>query len=346
MTLQTIADEVGVSRMTVSNAFSRPDQLSGALRDQIFEVANRLGYTGPDPAARALARGRTGVVGLVLGGSPREAFVDDVAVGFVRAVAAELADAGYSLVLLHSAPRAGTEPARNVAMDGAIIYSVDPQAHEVTVLRERGLAIVTVEGAEVEGIPRVAVDDAGGAEAAARHLVELGHRDIAVVTSGLDAAGLDPDSPHLSEGGTATTRARLRGWMRALAGTGARVRLVGTPGIVVDELLRSRVGQLLSEPPTAILAFSDLAALDVIAQAAGRGLRVPEDLSVVGFDDSPVASLVTPPLTTVHQDVAAKGATAARMLLSLLGSDRPVADVLLATGLVVRGSTSRPSTGA
>src|SRR5690554_3139322 len=96
VTLQTIADEVGVSRMTVSNAFSRPDQLSAQLRSTILARAQELGYVGPDPAARALARGTTGAVGILLTDSMTSAFRDDIATGFFGAVAEELAPTGLA----------------------------------------------------------------------------------------------------------------------------------------------------------------------------------------------------------------------------------------------------------
>jgi DNA-binding LacI/PurR family transcriptional regulator len=100
VTLQTIADRLGVSRMTVSNAFSRPDQLSESLRTKILQAAGELGYAGPDPAGRALARGTTGAVGVLLTSSLRYAFDDEVATGFLSAVATELGPTGLAITLL------------------------------------------------------------------------------------------------------------------------------------------------------------------------------------------------------------------------------------------------------
>lgn len=342
VTLQTIAEHVGVSRMTVSNAFSRPDQLSAELRARILAAAEALGYAGPDPAARALARGRSGVVGMLLTNSPRDAFTDDVAVGFVRAVAGVLGDAGYSLVLLHPTSPDGVAPARNVAMDGAIIYSCTPQTTAVTALRERRLPIVSVETTPIPGVPGIHIDNKKGAHAAARHLVDLGHSDIAIVAANIDADDEPPSADALATT-TLTIAERLEGWMSALGEAGIEPRLVGTPGLTTDDVLRSRIGRMLDDPPTAVLAYSDLAALEVIEQARSRGLRVPQQLSVVGFDDDPLASRVSPTLTTVRQDVDAKGEAAGHALLSLMRGE-PAAPVrMLATSLVVRGSTSPPA---
>ena len=119
VTLQTIADRIGVSRMTVSNAFSRPDQLSPTLRDRILAVADELGYVGPDPAARALAKGTTRAVGILLTDSLSQAFGDEVATTFLGAIADELAPTGLGLTLLTTNAAGNVIPARDVAMDGA-----------------------------------------------------------------------------------------------------------------------------------------------------------------------------------------------------------------------------------
>ncbi|WP_318279120.1 LacI family DNA-binding transcriptional regulator, partial [Agrococcus baldri] len=340
VTLQTIADEVGVSRMTVSNAFSRPDQLSAELRERVLAAAARLGYSGPDPAARALARGRTGVIGMLLTESPMDAFRDDVAVGFVRAAAGALAAADYSLVLLHTGGEAS--PTRDLAMDGAIVYACTPQDRGVADLQARRLPIVRVEGASMPGVSGVWIDDETGAAAAARHLVELGHRDVALVVTGLDLDGEPVTSaPPV---GLAPIERRLAGWLPPLLDAGARVRVVGTPFHLTDELLRERIERLLEDPPTAVLAYSDLAAVEVLNAAAARGLRVPEDLSVVGFDDNPIAERVRPRLTTVRQDLQRKGEAAVAAVLEQLDGAEPRDAAPIATELVVRESTAAPRT--
>lgn len=341
VTLKTIAEHVGVSRMTVSNAFSRPDQLSADLRARILSAADELGYAGPDPAARALARGRTGVIGMVLTNSPRDAFTDDIAVGFVRAVAGSLADAGYSLVLLHSSGGDGVVPARDIAMDGAIVYSCGPATSAFTALRERRLPIVNVEGSPFPGVPDIGIDNTTGAYQAAKHLLDLGHTRIAIVVSTIDADNSGSSAVSL-DSASPTISGRMDGWMRALDEAEIVPTVVGTPGVSIDVLLRERIDRMLDDPPTAVLAFSDLAALEVMERAKDRGILVPEQLSVVGFDDNPLAARVSPALTTVRQDVDAKGGAAAQALLSLLREDDATSPQLLPTTLVVRASTSHP----
>lgn len=342
VTLKTIAEHVGVSRMTVSNAFSRPDQLSEDLRTRILAAAEELGYAGPDPAARALARGRTGVVGMVLTNSPRDAFTDDVAVGFVRAVAGSLADAGYSLVLLHASGKNGVVPARDIAMDGAIVYSCAPATSAFAALRERHLPIVNVEGSPLPGVPDIAIDNATGAYQAAKHLVDLGHTRIAIIVTALDADNVSSSAISL-ETASLTIAGRMEGWMRALEQADIVPTIVGTPALGIDDVLRERIDRMLDDPPTAVLAFSDLAALEVMERAKGRGLGVPDQLSVVGFDDNPLAARVSPALTTVRQDIDAKGDAAAQALLSLLRDEEAASPQRLPTALVVRASTAHPS---
>jgi DNA-binding LacI/PurR family transcriptional regulator len=155
VTLQTIADQVGVSRMTVSNAFSRPDQLSEAMRQRILDAAKKLGYVGPDPAARALARGTTGAIGILLTSSLRYAFDDDVATGFLGSIAGELAPTGLALTLLSASGVGDTVPARDVPMDAAIVYSCDPSMTAVDWLTRRGLPIVFVDQEPLKGITSV-----------------------------------------------------------------------------------------------------------------------------------------------------------------------------------------------
>ena len=144
VTLQSIADRVGVSRMTVSNAFSRPDQLSTALRDRILSAAEELGYSGPDPAARALARGRTGSVGLLLTDRLSVVIGDALAGEFIAAVSDELAGQGMAVTLLAPTETDGVVEAE-VAMDGLLVYVCGSPGQQLEWARRRGLPIVTVD---------------------------------------------------------------------------------------------------------------------------------------------------------------------------------------------------------
>jgi DNA-binding LacI/PurR family transcriptional regulator len=352
VTLQTIADRVGVSRMTVSNAFSRPDQLSADLRAQILAVADELGYVGPDPAARALARGATGAIGVLLTHSLRYAFTDEVATRFLAAIVDGLAPTGLAVTLLTTdahVPDDDIVPARDVAIDGAIVYACEFESPARDWLVRRKLPLVFVDQAPAVGITSVNVDDRGGARAAAQHLVDLGHRHIGIVTMTLDGPGAIVDDP-LAVAGGYPQRQRTLGWLDALHSAGVVPTTVQARDNS-DEAATEAARLLLTgtQPPTAVLCFSDVIALGVTRVAQELGLAVPDDLSVVGFDDSPVARRLSPALTTVRQDVARKGQFASRALTSALeharaGSHARTRRHLLPTQLVVRGSSGPPRT--
>ena len=347
VTLQTIADRVGVSRMTVSNAFSRPDQLSPALRARILSTAEELGYAGPDPAARALAKGSTGAIGVLLTDSLQVAFTDEFATGFLAAVSGALAPTGLALTLLTTSPQQhAVIPARDVAIDGALIYSCDPSSAATAWLRRRNLPMVLVDQAPETGVPSVNIDDRGGARLAAQHVLGLGHRRVAILSSSAIGPFGRLSTTQL-EGLSNTTRARLGGWLDALVPAGVSpVILQQRPYQPEVDAAAARELLAMPERPTAVLCFSDAIARTMVRIAQQSGLRVPEDLSVVGFDDSPLATRLEPALTTIHQDVAAKGSAAVEALTaeirrrSSAGADRSTAEeVLLPTRLVIRDST-------
>jgi DNA-binding LacI/PurR family transcriptional regulator len=351
VTLQTIADAVGVSRMTVSNAFSRPDQLSTALRERILAAAQELGYAGPDPSARALARGRVGAVGILLTESVAAAFSDEVAIGFLGAIAEELGPTGMALTLITSAHTGDVVPARDVAMDGAIVYSCDIHSSDIEWLVKRGLPLVYVDQPPVPGVPSVNVDDHHGARAAAEHVVSLGHREVGCVILGFSGpyGVLDGvvDTDHL------VTQQRLLGWLEVLDEADIQPTVVRLPHGDSRAEIGREAGRLLltREPrPTAILCFSDVLANGVVHAAEDLGLSVPHDVSVVGYDDSALASRMRPALTTVRQPIAQKGRAASAALLASLGRSKDAnppraRHLTLPTELVVRDSTAPPPAG-
>lgn len=340
VTLQSIADRVGVSRMTVSNAFSRPHKLSADLRERILATAEEMGYVGPDPSARALARGRTGTVGLLLTDRLGDAFRDAVATEFLVAVADELSDRDLALTLITPGSGRQAVPARDVSIDGAIVYVCQKDSPDVAWLRKRGLPLVTVDQEVLPGAPSVNVDDRSGARAAAQHLLELGHRRIGILNLRPDDRD-DAAAEQLVELSNPPAAERQRGWSEALDAAGVEPVTALAP-FRPREAAYDAALELLrrTDRPTAVLCFSDAYAAQCLRAAESLGLQVPGDLSVVGFDDSPLATTVRPALTTVRQPVGDKGRLAVRSLLALLGGE-PVAEerVLLPTELVVRDST-------
>lgn len=338
VTMQTIADEVGVSRMTVSNAFSQPDQLSSELRSRIIAAAERLGYAGPDPVARALARGNSGAIGVLLTDELEEAFSDEVSASFLGAIVSELAFTGLAVTLLTATDRTDVQPARDVGIDGAIVYSCKPRSTARDWLERRAIPLVYVDQDPDAGESSVNVDDRGGARAAAQHLLDLGHQRIGFLGHEYlpgEVAGTHPGHQ------------RLLGWTDALTAAGLSPVATALAGAAPTSF-RTAADEVLASNPTAVLCYSDAAAIHLVTVARAAGLEVPRDLSVVGFDDTRAAALHSPALTTVRQDIAAKGRLAASRLVEALEAareDRALAPhhALLPTSLVVRDSTAPPA---
>jgi DNA-binding LacI/PurR family transcriptional regulator len=346
-TLADVAQAVGVSRTTVSNAYNRPDQLSPQLRDRILAAAEELGYPGPDPLARGLRRGRTGMVGLVYDQPLSYMFTDPAILLFVAGMASVWEDAGMSLVLLPrlEADDAGASVLANAAVDGFVSICDVTDDARVDALVARRLPFVMVDHRRSGARCQVVIDDRGGSRAATRHLLDLGHRRLAVV-----ALPRSPGAPGGTLGPADAGAIRYTVMADRLAGIRDAVQAAGlawdrVPALAVpdDQSPRSAarhiVGDLLERPlgdrPTGIVAMSDELAAGVMDAALGRGLDVPGDVSVVGFDDAPTAMATVPPLTTVHQPLTARGEAAAHLLLE----GAPERIVEFPIELVVRGST-------
>jgi DNA-binding LacI/PurR family transcriptional regulator len=342
-TLDTVAALAGVSRMTVSNAYNRPDQLSAATRERVLSAAAELGYAGPDPAGRSLRRGRAGTIGVVLTESLSYAFTDPGLVSFLRGVADELGAAGRAMLLVPTQADLEGDLVRDAIVDGFVVCSLRADDPAVSAVLARGIPVVTVGTPRIKGHPHLGIDNAAAAALAAEHLVGLGHRRLAVV-------GVPTTMPLERHGPVVESR---RGFHLRVAGFVAAAEAAGIdPGsiIVVNAWNNSSdagadAGRTLleaPEPPTAVFAVSDVLALGVLGAAADAGLRVPDDVSVVGFDGIDEAAHSRPPLTTVTQDLRDQGQRAARLALALVEGGRPRSP-RMTPSLVVRSSTGSPA---
>lgn len=348
VTLESVAAHVGVSKMTVSNAYNRPDQLSPALRARILATARTLGYPGPNPVASCLKRGKTGAFGLIFDDVLSYAFTDPAAILFLQGMAAVFEKHGTGMLLVPGGPAAphGVELVRSALVDGFAVYSDFEGDPRLGALAERALPIVIVDGEPAPGAPWIGIDDRSGARSAARHLLDLGHRRFGIIPMPIAPDGSQgPAGPERqATSGYRVTGERLAAYRESLEAAGLDWSEVPVQEPPTNSAAAGRRagGALLDggERPTAILAQSDELAIGALQAAAARGVDVPNELSVVGFDDTPAAQHSTPPLTTVRQSQQDKGAMAARILVGEEPS--PKARTTLPTKLVVRASSATP----
>jgi DNA-binding LacI/PurR family transcriptional regulator len=210
-------------------------------------------------------------------------------------------------------------------------------------VRERGLPLVVLDGPARRGAALVRTDDRAGAAAAARHVVDLGHRDVAILGTPL-RAGTDGGPVTAEQALTSryrVDRERHAGYHEVLAGAGIEPSVWQAAGISRPAAARTATALLTgAAPPTAVLCLSDELAAGVLDAARRLGLRVPEQLTVVGFDDTPTAASADPPLTTVRQDLAAKGRLASELATELRAGRHPHQPAPLPVTLVVRASSA------
>ena len=327
-TLSTVAARAGVSPSTASLAFAGSPRVAPATVARVLRAADELGYAGPDPIAASLRRGRSGVVGAVVGERLRYAFRDPVAVQLLDGLTEVLGPLGVGLLLL--AGEGGPPPAQlaRLPLDAAVFATCgleDDPAFRL--LQARRVPLVAVEGPVVPGVPLVGIEDRPGTVELARHLRDLGHRDAVMVTMPLRLDGRrgPVDADRLAAGVYRDSRERLLGAREVYPDLPA----VETPSNSIEEGELAGAAILDREPrPTAVLAQSDLLAAGVLRAAAARGLAVPGDLSVVGFDGVDLPWLEPVRLTTAVQLTVEKGQAAGRAVAALLAGGTPP-DVIL-----------------
>lgn len=323
MSIRDVAAQARVSPATVSRVFTQPDAVSVETRQRVLAVAEEMRYT-PHPVARSLARGRTGVIGIV---------VPDIANAFsavvTKAVQEEVGHDGYALFVSGSDEQAQAEErwARALApqVDGLLLVSpLMPDA----ALRDLGTIVpVVLTNRLIDGIAAVLMDVTEAVGHAVEHLHALGHRRI-VYLSG--------------PAGSYSNEIRLRGYRKVCERLGLDAAQLGPFNARFSAGIRA-ADLVLAGGATAVLAYNDEVAVGVVNRLWDRGVRVPYDLSVVGFDDTSLAEMVTPRLTTVRLPAAASGREAVRILLDTIAgreaSRRPLG---LPAELVIRASTGPP----
>jgi len=332
-TIADVAREAGVSPSTASVVFSGKTPVSDATRARVLDAAAALGYTGPDPLAASLRRGRSGIVGVLQRGPLGIAFTDPVQRTTMDGLADAVASVDASLLLLRpvvTAPAAGPalRPASGAAtlatvpLDAAVLIGTIPEAaDDVAALRARGVPVVVIEGDAGEGVPRIGLDNQDAERCLADHVRRLGHTDVAIVTLRSELN---------------VTHDRLSGARDVFPDAPAFPTLASS----IDEGLRVGRQVFAAGRPTAVLAQSDLLAAGVIRAAEEAGLAVPGDVSVAGFDGVPVDGLAPYELTTMVQPAVEKGRAAGAAVVAMLLGEQPASVTF--TSVFRAGNTTGP----
>lgn len=341
-TISDVAREAGVSPSTASVVFSGKTPVSDLTRQRVQAAAAELGYTGPDPRAASLRRGRSGIVGVVVGSSLQDLFLDPVQRLLMDGLSEAVAPLGAGLLLLRRNSGVENAPTLTTApVDAAVLLSCDSATRAtLTEVQARGIPVVVIEGDAGYGVPRIALDNREAERQAAEHLRALGHTRVATVTLWQDEHGTRGFIPAGMVIGVEVTRERLDGARDVYPDAPA----YATAASSIDEGLAA--GRVLfagpeGDRPTAVLAQSDLLAAGVIRAAEEAGLRVPADVSVTGFDGVPVDGLAPYELTTLVQDAAGKGRAAGLAVARLLEGE--AAGSVLLTCRFRPGNTTGPA---
>ncbi len=332
LTLEQIAKLAGVSRSTVSRVINNHPNVRPEVRERVWRIIKELGYQ-PHAAARSLATRRTQIIGVIIPEAVTKLFTDPFFPLLLRGATEACNAHHYQLMLSLFTSRSDHEELyrrilRGKYLDGVIVASTSINDPLIPSLLRDRIPFVSVGRYPDERVNYVDVDNVGGARMAVEHLIRLGHRRIATITGPLDMiAGQD----------------RLEGYRQALEANGIPI----DESLIVEGDFTEGGGmlgmqRLLPASPTAVFVASDMMAIGALKALRQAGLRVPDDIALVSFDDIPLASSIEPPLTTVRQPIERLGSIAVEVLLSLL--EKPQEEqagaqrIVLSTELVIRAS--------
>lgn len=343
--LADIAKAAGVSQGTASNVFSRPEIVREEVRERVLSIARELGYKGPDVKGRLLRAGKFNAIGVASLEPLSYFFEDPWARAMMKAMSDVCDETGTGIALVSARNQQKLAWNINSALvDGFILLCVKEGDRLVDLSRQREVPCVALalENAE-DGFPIIEIDNRKGADVAARHLAELGHRHVAILA--ITHRSAVPGTVKFEKANAvmaASARLRVCGYLDALQDFGVNPQDVPIHATLNDK--KSVVAALetlfaADTPPTAILAMSDRIALYAIQWLTERGISVPHDVSIIGFDGVPEAALSIPALTTMQQpfeDIAAKAVAA------IMDNTDTTASQILDVKLVVRNSTAPP----
>lgn len=343
--LADVAKAAGVSQGTVSNVFNRPEVVREEVRERVRAVAKAIGYYGPDPKGRLLRAGKVNAIGIAVSEPLDYFFTDPFARELMRGIADACDDKGAGIALVSARNAEGLAwNIQSALVDGFVLLCIEGGERLVELTRERQLPFVALAlGKPDPSISAVGINDREGARLAADHLTGLGHRRFGILALEFidDRWGpvtlADVDAALYS-----TSRDRVRGYFDALGAAGIDTSKVPIYETLNDEATTHRGLEFLfdaPEPPTALLCMSDRVALIAMDWLKGRGLSVPRDVSIIGFDGVPAAALADPPLATVAQPIVQIGRRAIEIILDdRAGTVRETLPVEFRAG----GSTAAP----
>ena len=341
VTLAHVADAAGVSVMTASYTYSRPDRVSERARSKVLAAATRLGYPGPDPSARSLRRGSTQTLGVVMGEHLTYAFDDPQAVSFMAGIAEVCADHAYGMTILPITGDPDDVPRiTGAAVDGFIVWTTSDDDPILAAVRAMKRPAVIHGGPAVAGLELVTIDNRAAA-AAVGAVAFAGARRPAIVSMPLsrDRASTIGRGTDITDVRFPVTRERLEGYRQAAEAAGfawADVLVAVCSHNNAAEAERITASLLASgEPPDAIAAMSDEQAAGVVRAVRATGRDIPDDVAVTGWDDAAVAARLG--LTTVAQSLREQGAECA---LAALGQR---ANSHTTSWSIVRRGSTRPS---
>lgn len=340
MTVKSVAEILGVSTATVSNAFNRPDQLSAGLRERIISESALLGYYGPNPAARSLRTGATGVVGIMLAEHLAYNFTDPCAIEFLQGVAEVLDKAQVNMLLMPGRQEFYKEKSLEAIPERYILYGPPRDLEILQRIETQRKPVVTVDFSLPSHLS-VNVDNYGGASAAAKHILEQTTGAIAVIGIRLcDSGKLQTmENQELNDKSLSVSCQRLDAYLCAANEAGRPIsldRVWSTDESTWMHGVEAAERILSTEPrPEGLLCMSDQFALAALSVARSMNIRVPEELKIVGFDGTPESKRYHPELTTVYQPSLEKGRLAAKMVLN----PNDYESLVLPTELMIRESS-------
>ncbi len=335
VTLRDVAREAGVSPTAVSFAYNAPHQLSQITRERILETADELGYQ-PHPVARTLATGRTNTIGLVMPTGLDWILHDPLFSLILGEIGSVCDEEKMRILIVPAVGEVSPGMLATIAADGFVLFSIHRDHPLGKVVERTNRPLVMINGDENIRAPMFNVDDFNGAYLACQHLLDKGHRRIAVGTIGPREDGVI----------IPTYERRMMGYEAAVRDAGlppSTLRPVFIRGLLSKGTESFEKIWTLEPRPTAVLCVSDVRALSILNGARKAGVSVPTDLAVAGFDNLPDSAVSTPPLTTLKQDLPGRVHLALRTLFDLIrdegGDDYPVAPYIAPMELEVREST-------